>query len=169
MKEDVGRIFVNIFDEVLRAWYGMEPGLCIFSKRWGQAVAMEHDGSVYACDHYVYPDYTLGNIMDISFEEMLYSNEQIKFGRDKETALPIYCRECDVLFACNGACPKHRFIHTPDGEPGLNYLCASYKMFFKHIDPAMRKMVALVQRGRPAADIMGRKNKKSTTVVEHQL
>ena len=154
IKEDVGRIFVNIFDVALSAWCGSEPGLCTFSKQCGQAVAMEHDGGVYSCAHYVYPEYALGNIMDKSLEEMIYSPEQVQFGKDKEDALPKYCRECEFLFACNGECPKHRFINAPDGEPGLNYLCAGYKTFFKHIDPKMQEMAALVQNGRPAADIM---------------
>ncbi len=156
IKADVGRVFVNIFDVALSAWSGMEPGLCVFAKRCGQAVALEHDGGIYSCDHYVYPSYFLGNIMERSLEEMLYSPAQIKFGNDKRDALPKYCRECEFLFVCNGECPKHRFIKTPDGEPGLNYLCAGYRKFFRHIDPAMRKMQALVQKGRPAADIMGK-------------
>jgi len=154
IKADVGHIFVNIFDVALGAWCGMEPGLCIFSRRCGQAVAMEHDGGIYSCDHYVYPPYFLGNIMEKSFEEMIYSPEQVKFGNDKWDALPKYCRECGFLFACNGECPKHRFIKTLDGEPGLSYLCAGYRKFFRHIDLKMREMAALVQNGRPAADIM---------------
>ena len=154
IKEDVGRVFVNIFDVALSAWCGLEPGLCVFSRQCGQAVAMEHDGSVYSCDHYVYPDYALGNIMDKSLEEMIYSKDQMQFGADKKERLPAYCSECDYLFACNGECPKHRFINSPDGEPELNYLCAGYKKFFKHIDPAMKQMAELVQKGRPAADLM---------------
>jgi len=154
IKADVGRIFVNMFDVALSAWCGMEPNLCTFARTCGQAVAMEHDGGVYSCDHYVYPSYFLGNIMEKSLEEMIYSKEQVKFGNDKRDALPRYCRECEFLFACNGECPKHRFVKTPDGEPGLNYLCEGYKKFFRHIDPAMREMAALVQNGRPAADIM---------------
>ncbi len=156
VKTDVGRVFVNIFDVALSAWTGMEPGLCVFSRHCGKAVAMEHDGGVYSCDHYVYPSYFLGNIMDKSIEEMIYSSAQVKFGNDKWDALPEYCRECEFLFACNGECPKHRFIKTPGGEPGLNYLCAGYRKFFGHIDPKMRKMAVLVQKGRPAADIMGK-------------
>ena len=156
IKADVGKVFVNIFDIALSAWNGMEPGLCVFAERCGKAVALEHDGGIYSCDHYVYPSYFLGNIMERSLEEMLYSPAQIKFGNDKRDALPKYCRECEFLFVCNGECPKHRFIKTPDGEPGLNYLCAGYRKFFRHIDPAMRKMQALVQKGRPASDIMGK-------------
>lgn len=160
VKQDVGRVFVNMFDVALGAWCGMEPNLCTFSKRCGQAVAMEHDGGVYSCDHYVYPDYFLGNLMEKSLEEMVYSPEQVKFGKDKSDALPAYCRSCEFLFTCNGGCPKHRFIKTPDGEAGLNYLCAGYKTFFKHIDPVMKDMTRLVQKGRPAADIMGIDDKR---------
>jgi len=152
---DVGKIFVNMFDVALGAWCGQEPGLCTFARRCGKAVVLEHDGGVYCCDHYVYPSYFLGNIVEKSLEEMIYSKEQTKFGNDKWDTLPAYCRECEFLFACNGGCPKHRFTKTPDGEPGLNYLCAGYKTFFKHIDPKMKQMAALVQNGRPAADIMG--------------
>jgi uncharacterized protein len=154
IRQDVGRIFVNLFDTALSAWCGMEPSLCTFAKNCGNAVAMEHDGSVYSCDHYVYPSHHLGNIMERSLEEMVYSEEQLQFGRDKSATLPSCCRECDFLFACNGECPKHRFLTAADGEAGLNYLCAGYKTFFRHIDPSMRKMAALVQSGRPAADIM---------------
>lgn len=157
IKEDVGRVFVNIFDVALSAWCGNEPNLCVFSKRCGQAVAMEHDGGIYSCDHYVYPSWYLGNIMEKSLEEMIYSDEQVQFGKNKSDALPKCCRECEYLFVCHGECPKHRFIKTPDGEAGLNYLCAGYKTFFKHIDPMMREMAALVQKGHPAADIMGKK------------
>jgi len=156
VKADVGQVFVNLFDVALSAWCGMEPELCTFSRRCGQAVAMEHDGGVYSCDHYVYPSYFLGNVMEKSLEEMICSPAQVKFGNDKWDALPKYCRECEFLFACNGECPKHRFIKTPNGEPGLNYLCAGYKKFFGHIDPAMREMALLVQNGRPAADIMSK-------------
>ena len=156
VQADVGRTFVNIFDVALSAWYGMEPGLCIFSRRCGQAVAMEHDGGVYSCDHYVYPSFFLGNIMENSLEEMIFSPEQVKFGNDKWDSLPKYCRECEFLFACNGECPKHRFIQTPDGEPGLNYLCAGYKKFFRHINPQLHEMTALIQNGRPPSDIMSK-------------
>lgn len=154
IKADVGRVFVNFFDVMLSAWCGMEPGLCTHARECGQAVALEHDGGLYSCDHYVYPSHYLGNIMEKSLEEMVFSPAQVKFGRDKRETLPAYCRACDFLFACNGECPKHRFVQTPDGEAGLNYLCAGYKKFFRHIDPAMRQMAALIQAGRPAAEIM---------------
>lgn len=165
VKADVGRIFVNIFDVALSAWCGKEPGLCTFSRRCGQAVAMEHNGSIYSCDHYVYPAYFLGNIMEKPLEEIIFSPAQVKFGNDKWDALPKYCRECDFLFACNGECPKHRFVKTPDGEPGLNYLCAGYKKFFRHINPALREMAMLVQRGHPAAAIMGEAREPETKRV----
>ena len=154
IKVDVGRIFVNIFDVSLGVWSGMKPGLCVFARRCGQAVAMEHDGSIYSCDHYVYPSHFLGNVMEKPLEEMINSPMQIKFGNDKRDTLPEDCKECEYLFACNGGCPKHRFISTPDGESGLNYLCAGYKNFFRHIDPAMCKMALFVQYGHPAANIM---------------
>jgi uncharacterized protein len=154
IKTDVGQVFVNLFDAALGAWCGGPPDLCIFAQRCGQAVAMEHDGGVYSCDHFVYPACSLGSIMEKSLEEMVYSKQQVQFGNDKRDKLPNYCRECEFLFACNGECPKNRFITTPDGEPGLNYLCAGYKKFFRHIDPKMREMAMLVQSGRPAADIM---------------
>ena len=154
IKADVGRIFVNMFDVALSAWCGLEPALCTFAQTCGKAVAMEHDGGVYACDHYVYPSHFLGNIMEKSMEEMVYSSAQVEFGNAKRDALPEYCRGCEFLFTCNGGCPKHRFVKTPDGEPGLNYLCEGYKKFFRHVEPAMHEMAKRVQSGRPAAAIM---------------
>ncbi len=154
VKEDVGRIFVNAFDAALSAWYGMEPSLCTLARTCGQAVAMEHNGRVYSCDHYVYPDYALGNIMEKSLEEMVFSEEQIKFGRDKQDRLSNDCRICEFLFACNGECPKHRFIKPQTGGGKLSYLCEGYKKFFKHVDPVMKEMAALIRQGRPAAEIM---------------
>jgi uncharacterized protein len=115
---------------------------------------MEHNGDLYSCDHFVYPRYHLGNIMDRPIVELAAQEKQRRFGQDKLDALPKYCRECDVRFACNGECPKHRFLTTPDGEPGLNYLCAGYKKFFHHIDPYMQAMARLVRQGQPAAGIM---------------
>lgn len=154
VKSDVGRIFIQIVDVALSAWMGQNPGLCNFSETCGYAVAMEHNGDIYACDHFVYPDYLVGNIMTDSVGEIMMNPLLQKFGNDKRDALPRYCRECEFLFVCNGECPKNRFIKTPDGEPGLNYLCKGYKKFFKHIDPAMKAMAQLLKRGRPAADIM---------------
>ena len=154
VRRDVGKYFVQIFDVSLGAWMAMPPSLCIFAPTCGTAMAMEHDGNVYACDHYVYPRYKLGNILNRSIGEMVNSDQQRRFGADKADKLPRFCRECDVRFACNGECPKHRFLETPDGEPGLNYLCRAYKTFFHHVDPAMRMMASLLRSGRPAAMVM---------------
>jgi uncharacterized protein len=115
---------------------------------------MEHNGDLYSCDHYVYPENRLGNIMDQPLASLVHSPAQVRFGEDKNDRLPGYCRECDVRFACNGECPKHRFMQTPDGEPGLNYLCAGYKHFFRHIDPYMRYMASELRQQRPPANVM---------------
>src|SRR5207248_7730161 len=128
--------------------------LCFFAEKCGDALAIEHNGDVYSCDHYVYPKYHLGNIMNRSLGEMVQSPEQTKFGNDKLDSLPKYCRDCEVRFACNGECPKHRFTKTPDGEDGLNYLCAAYKRFFNHVDPYMKKMAQLLKQGHAPANIM---------------
>jgi uncharacterized protein len=154
VRRDVGSIFVQLFDVSLESWMGMEPSLCIFRPACGSAVALEHNGDIYSCDHYVYPENRLGNIMEIPLASMMHSVQQKKFGVDKRDALPRYCRKCDVLFACNGECPKHRFIRTPDGEEGLNYLCAGYKTFFKHIDPFMCFMAEELRKERAPANVM---------------
>ncbi len=155
VRRDVGRTFVQIFDVALSSWMGLGSPLCVFAEKCGVAVAMEHNGDLYSCDHYVYPQYKLGNVMNTTLADMLASPRQIKFGNDKSETLPAYCRNCEVRFACNGECPKHRFVQTPDGEPGLNYLCAGYKQFFNHIDPYMKTMAELLRAGRPADEIMG--------------
>jgi uncharacterized protein len=151
---DVGRVFVQLFDVALGNWAQMGGGMCVFSENCGAALAMEHNGDLYSCDHYVYPEYKLGNIKDISLAEMVNSPAQQQFGTDKSTTLPRYCRECSVRFACHGECPKHRFMRTPDGEWGLNYLCPAYKKFFYHIDPHMKTMTQLLYANRPPAEIM---------------
>ena len=149
VRHDVGSTFVQLFDVALGAWAGMGGGLCVFAEQCGAAMAMEHNGDLYSCDHYVYPQYKLGNLLHQSLEEMAFSTRQLKFGRDKFDTLPPYCRRCEVRFACNGECPKHRFIKTPDGDDGLNYLCPGYKRFFKHVDPHMRTMADLLRAERP--------------------
>jgi uncharacterized protein len=154
VRKDVGRTFVQLFDVSLELWSGMEASLCIFRKTCGAALAIEHCGDVYSCDHFVYPENRLGNIMDSPLAELAGSAQQQHFGEAKESTLPKYCRECDVRFACNGECPKHRFLTTPDGEPGLNYLCAGYKMFFHHIDPYMRFMASELAAQRAPANVM---------------
>ncbi|MEJ2559678.1 MAG: anaerobic sulfatase maturase [Anaerolineae bacterium] len=154
VRQDVGRVFVQIFDAALAVWLGQRPGLCIFEETCGTALAMEHNGDLYACDHFVEPGHKLGNIHDIPLVEMVGSEPQRQFGLAKRDTLPPYCRECQVRFVCNGGCPKNRILHTPDGEPGLNLLCAGYKAFFTHIDRPMRMMAAELRAGRPAANIM---------------
>lgn len=154
VRQDVGKTFVQLFDVTLGNWMGQGGGLCVFSEKCGTAMAMEHNGDVYSCDHYVYPHYKLGNIMQQTLGDMVSSEFQRQFGEDKKSTLPKYCIECDVRHLCHGECPKHRFIKTPDGEAGLNYFCAAYKHFFSHSRPAMIKMAELLRQGRPAADIM---------------
>ena len=155
VRRDVGCIYVQHFDVALGIWLGAGSSLCVFSETCGKAVAIEHNGDLYSCDHFVYPQYRLGNILEKSLGEMVASEAQTKFGRDKADTLPRYCRECEVRFACQGECPKHRFIRAPDGEWGLNYLCAGYYRFFKHIDPYMRAMAELLHSGHAPAEIMG--------------
>ncbi|HES59106.1 MAG TPA: anaerobic sulfatase-maturation protein, partial [Caldithrix sp.] len=151
---DVGKYYVQIFDVALEAWIGLNPNLCVFSETCGNAMAIEHNGDLYSCDHYVYPENKLGNILDDSLINLVNSDQQKNFGMDKKSTLPQYCINCDVRFACNGECPKHRFADTPDGESGLNYLCAGYKHFFHHIDPYMRFMAIELQHQRPPANVM---------------
>jgi uncharacterized protein len=154
VRRDVARCFVQIFDVALESWYGMPQGLCVFRETCGAALAIEHNGDLYSCDHYVYPENKLGNIMESPLESMVASIQQRRFGAFKRDSLPRYCRECKVRFACNGECPKHRFTRTPDGESGLNYLCAGYKMFFSHIDPYMKFMAEELRRNGAPANIM---------------
>ena len=154
LKRDVGKVFVQMFDVQLGIAMGMGSSLCVFAPTCGKGLAIEHNGDLYACDHYVYPEYKLGNIMEEGMAKLADSAGQRKFGLDKQDTLPKYCRECEVKTNCQGECPKHRFIKTPEGEAGLNYLCAGYRRFFNHIRPAMETMTALLRAGRPAADVM---------------
>jgi uncharacterized protein len=150
---DVGKVYVQLFDVALGSWIG-QHNLCIFSPTCGNALALEHNGDLYACDHYVEPDYLLGNIMEERMIDLVASEKQRKFGQDKYDTLPKYCQECEVLFACYGGCPKNRFIETPDGEPGLNYLCAGYKKFFNHVNEPMRFMANELRHNRPPVNVM---------------
>jgi serine-type anaerobic sulfatase-maturating enzyme len=152
---DVGTVFVQMFDAALASWVGAPASLCIFSETCGQAVALEHNGDLYSCDHFVEPKHLLGNIRSVHMLELVNSQQQRAFGAAKHETLPRYCRECRVRFACHGECPKNRFLATPDGEPGLNYLCAGYKVFFEHVDGPMRIMADLLRRGRYADEVMG--------------
>ncbi len=154
VRHDVGTIFVQIFDVMLNAWMGMPPPLCVFSEKCGESMIIEHNGDLYSCDHFVYPEYYLGNILETPMSELVRKEKQIQFGSDKLDKLPKQCLSCDVRFACNGACPKHRFMHTTNGEPGLSWLCEGYKMFFHHIDPYMKTMAKLLREQRPCSEIM---------------
>jgi len=154
VRRDVGQTYVQFFDVALGNWIGQTGALCVFSPTCGTAMALEHNGDLFSCDHYVYPKYKLGNILNQSIGEMVASPAQRKFGQDKLSALPKFCRDCSVRFACHGECPKHRFLRTPEGEPGLNYLCAGYKRVFKHMQPTMDIMAQLLRQGRAPAEIM---------------
>jgi uncharacterized protein len=154
VRHDVGTVFVQMFDAALASWYGAPPALCIFSETCGNALALEHNGDLYSCDHFVEPKYLLGNIKSKHMIELVASDQQRQFGLHKRDSLPRYCRECDVRFACHGECPKNRFIETPNGEPGLNYLCAGYKAFFHHVDKPMRIMTELLRRDRAPSEVM---------------
>ena len=154
VRHDVGKMFVMNFEWALNAWLGNGSPVCIFARQCGRAVALEHDGSVFACDHYVYPEYRLGNVLDGNLGRMVEQSLAAGFGPHKEQSLPRWCRECDVLEACWGGCPKHRFATSPDGEPGLHYLCAGYKKFFRHIRKYLRAMTQLLEHGLPASYIM---------------
>lgn len=154
VRNDVGRYFVQLFDVALESWIGMEPSLCVFKETCGAALAIEHNGDLYSCDHFVYPENKLGNILERNLKDLVHSPRQHAFGTDKRDRLPRYCRSCEVRFACQGECPKHRFITTPDGEEGLNYLCAGYKKFFNHIDPYMRFMADQLRQRKAPANVM---------------
>jgi uncharacterized protein len=156
VRHDVGEVYVQMFDVALANWYGEPSGLCVHSETCGDALALEHNGDLFSCDHFVEPDYRLGNIADHPLAELVASPRQRQFGHDKLETLPRQCLECDVRFACHGGCPKDRFISTPDGEPGLNYLCEGYQAFFHHVDEPMRAMCELLDRGRAPAEISRR-------------
>jgi uncharacterized protein len=167
VRNDVGRVYVQTFEAAVRNWMGLaSSGMCVFNETCGLGVALEHNGDLYACDHFVEPDYLLGNIQNVHMIELMASEQQVKFGQDKLDTLPQYCLECDVRFACHGECPKNRFCEapprseggvgtaTPTGGDRLNYLCAGFKHFFHHIDYPAKVMAGLIRRGRPAAEVM---------------
>ena len=154
VRRDVGTVFLQLFESALATWVGLPPSLCVFAETCGTALALEHNGDLYSCDHFVEPAHRLGNIVELPMLDMVASEQQRAFGNAKRDALPRYCRECPVRFACNGECPRNRFISTPDGEPGLNYLCAGYKAFFTHIDTPMRIMGDLLRRGQAVDRVM---------------
>ncbi|MDR0748140.1 MAG: anaerobic sulfatase-maturation protein [Tannerellaceae bacterium] len=154
LKKDVGTYYIQLFDATLANWAGEQPGICTLARTCGHAGVMEFNGDVYACDHYVFPEYKLGNIHTKTITEMMYSPAQMQFGSDKSGRLPVQCKECDYLFACNGECPKNRFLYTATGEAGLNYLCKGYKKFFHHVAPYMDYMKKELLEGRPPANVM---------------
>jgi uncharacterized protein len=153
VRNDVGTVYVTTFDVALGSWLG-QHNACIVAPTCGAALVLEHNGDVYSCDHFVEPEHRLGNIKDTPLRTLITSEKQRRFGQSKYDTLPKYCKECPVLFACYGECPRNRFIETPEGEAGLNYLCAGYKAFFTHIDGPMRTMAALLREGRYADEIM---------------
>lgn len=155
VRRDVGDVFVQIFDAALASWLGLASNMCIFRPTCGDAVALEHNGDLYSCDHFVEPDHLLGNILETHMVDLVASPQQRSFGRAKHETLPQYCRDCEVRFACEGECPRNRFTLTPDGEEGLNHLCAGYRSFFNHIDGSMRLMAGLLREGRFADEIKG--------------
>lgn len=155
VSRDVGRTYVQLFDVTLGKWLGVPGGSCVQAETCGRALAIEHNGDVYACDHYVYPKYRLGNVLNESIAAMADSEAMRDFGDQKRDCLPRYCRECEWRFACNGDCPKHRITWAPDGEYGLSYLCPALKRFFAHSAPAMQKMAELYRKRRSPAEIMG--------------
>jgi uncharacterized protein len=153
VRRDVGEVYVQMFDVALANWAGEPPGLCVHCETCGLALALEHTGDLYSCDHFVEPAYLLGNIKEHRMLDLVASQQQRRFGLDKRDTLPRFCLDCDVRFACHGGCPKDRFILTPDGDPGLNYLCPGYKLFFHHVDEPMRAMRDLLRAGRAPAEI----------------
>lgn len=158
VRRDVGKTFVQLFDVALCAWAGVPAPLCVFREKCGAALAIEHNGDVFSCDHFVYPEYRLGNVLEKNLAELADAPAQKKFGELKSSALPRVCRKCGVRFVCNGECPKHRFLYAPDGERGLNYFCAAYKKFFTHAAPTMSRMKALLEQNRAPAEIMAELN-----------
>jgi len=154
VRDGVGESFIQIFDATLANWMGVQPGVCTMAKYCGHAGVMEYNGDVYSCDHFVFPQYKLGNIRSSTLIEMMYSPRQQRFGRDKYDALPRQCRECPYLFACWGECPKNRFTQDEYGEPGLNYLCRGFYKFFDHVAPYMDYMRSQLEQEQPPAAIM---------------
>lgn len=154
VRKDVGKIFVEIFDCTLANWMGISPGICAYSKECGHAGVMEHNGDVYSCDHFVFPEYKLGNIRDHSLIDMLYGEQQQEFSRLKHSSLPRQCKECDMEFACHGECPKNRFMKDKYGDSGLNYLCLGYYHYYQHVAPYMNYMKQELMAQRPPSNIM---------------
>jgi len=166
VRNDVARYYVQIFDATLANYVGENPGLCVFNDTCGDALIMEYNGDLYSCDHFVYPEYFLGNIIETSLINLVRSQKQFDFGIDKRNKLPGYCLRCTVRYACHGECPKHRFLKTPDGKPGLNYLCEGYKLFFTHVEPYMDFMAKELKNKRPPANVMNWIRNKENQVTK---
>lgn len=166
VRNDVAKYYIQIFDSTLANYVGENPGLCVFSETCGDALVMEHNGDLFSCDHFVYPEYFLGNITKSPLIDLVKSQRQFDFGIDKRNRLPRYCLHCDVRYACHGECPKHRFLKTPDGESGLNYLCEGYKSFFQHVEPYMEFMAKELKNKRPPANVMQWIRNKNNQVIK---
>ena len=166
VRHDVGEYYIQLFDATLANWVGEAPGVCVLAKECGHAGVMEHNGDVYSCDHFVYPEYLLGNLHDKTITEMMYSAKQNEFAQIKSRMLPQQCKECRFLFACNGECPKNRFVRDRYGNPGLNYLCPGYRQFFEHVAPYMDFMANELLNNRAPANIM---NNECTLFVRSSL
>ncbi len=169
VRHDVAMYYVQIFDATLANWVGEMPGICVFAETCGDALVMEHNGDLFSCDHFVYPECFLGNISETPLIDMVKSQRQFDFGIDKRNKLPRYCLRCDVRFACHGECPKHRFINSPDGKPGLNYLCEGYKMFFYHVEPYMEFMAKELNNKQAPANVMNWIRNKERQVVKQSI
>lgn len=169
VRNDVARHYVQIFDATLANFVGENPGICVFNDTCGDALVMEHNGDVYSCDHFVYPEYFLGSMLQTPLRDLAKDQRQFDFGIEKRNTLPSFCLRCDVRYACHGECPKHRFTTTPDGKPGLNYLCEGYKMFFKHAEPFMDFMAKELKNKRPPANVMTWIRNKENQVTRASL
>jgi uncharacterized protein len=168
VRHDVGRVFVQMFDSTLASFLDVPGSLCVHAETCGTALALEHNGDLYSCDHFVEPAHLLGNINERHLLDLVASPQQQAFGNAKRDSLPGYCRRCDVRFACNGGCPKDRFTITPDGEAGLHYLCPSYKQFFHHVDRPMRVMAAAIRSGRMADEVMVWRRRQDDRLARQQ-
>jgi serine-type anaerobic sulfatase-maturating enzyme len=154
VRRDIGSVYVQMFDSALANWYGEAGGMCVHAETCGEQLALEHNGDLYSCDHFVEPRFRLGNIRELPMLDMVSSPQQRRFGRDKRDTLTQYCLDCDVRFACNGGCPKDRFATSPYGEPGQHYLCPSYKTFFHHVTETMEAMCDLLRANRAPSELM---------------
>jgi uncharacterized protein len=152
--KDVGKVFVQLFETCLGVYLGLPAAVCVFSETCGACLALEHTGDLFSCDHYVQPDALLGNINEIPLNELVFSQAQAVFGKNKKALLPNKCLHCDVRFICNGDCPKNRVLSAAKGDHPISYLCAGYYSFFKHIDKPMKLMASLTRANLPASEIM---------------